>query len=256
MTVTVAALQLASRLGDVDGNLRHLEEVLAELPPDCHLAVAPELYTTGYDLDMIGTGPLSSLAEPVDGPSVTRLRKLAEATDMTLVVGFLEGDGQQVFDSVVVTSPGAPPAVYRKTHLYPPELSVFGEGDELVVAPSPAGRLGLMICFEHAFPEVASTLALAGTDILVIPSAVPVGYEHVLSLRTRARAQDNQIFAIGSNMASPFCGRSLIVDPRGQVLAEAGTGEEVITAAIDLDQVTAERRREPSLRLRRPELYE
>lgn len=255
MTLTVSALQLSARPGEVEENLRHLEAVVSDLPASCDLAVAPELYTTGYDLEMIGVTRPSHLAEDVDGPTISRLTKLAEAARLTLVVGFLETDGERVFDSVVVTSPREAPVVYRKTHLYPAEQPVFDAGDELVVADTPYARLGLMICFEHAFPEVAGMLALNDTDVLVIPSAVPVGYEHVLSLRTRARAQDNQIFAVGANMAAPFCGRSLVVDPRGQVIVEAGTGEEVITVEIDLDQVRTERAREPSLRLRRPELY-
>jgi predicted amidohydrolase len=107
----------------------------------------------------------------------------------------------------------------------------------------------MMICFEHAFPDVATALALRGAQVLVIPSAVPFGYEHRLTLRTRARAQDNQVFAVGCNLAGDgFCGRSLVADPRGEVLAEAGTEETVLRAAI-------EREREPALRLRRPDLY-
>ena len=82
-----------------------------------------------------------------------------------------------------------------------PPYDYAGAGTELVVAPTPAGRLGMMICFEHAFPDVATALALRGAQILVIPSAVPFGYEHLLTLRTRARAQDNQVFAVGSNLA-------------------------------------------------------
>jgi predicted amidohydrolase len=121
---------------------------------------------------------------------------------------------------------------------------------------TPAGRLGPLICFEHAFPEVATALALAGAQILVIPSAVPYGYEHLMTLRTRARAQDNQLFAVASNLAGEvFCGGSLIVDPRGEVLVRAGTGEQIVQARIDLDEIEREREREPALQLRRPELY-
>lgn len=255
MILRVAALQLAARPGDVGANLDHLEEVLTSLPADTKLAVAPEMYNTGYDLDLL-VDHGARLAERADGPTVSRVTGLADDHDTTLVVGFLETDGETLFDSVVVTAPHEAPVVYRKTHLYPAEQPIFGAGDELVVADSVPARLGVMICFEHAFPEVATTLALEGTDILVIPSAVPIGYEHLLSLRTRARAQDNQVFAIGANMAAPFCGRSLIVDPRGEVVAQAGTGSEVITADLDLTRVAVERRREPSLRLRRPELYD
>ena len=83
---------------------------------------------------------------------------------------------------------------------------------------------------------------------------MPFGYEHLLTLRTRARAQDNQMFAVGCNLAGDgFCGRSLVADPRGEVLAEAGTEETVLRAVLDLAAI--EREREPALRLRRPDLY-
>lgn len=254
MKITVAALQLAARPGDVDTNLARLEAVLAALGPGTDLAVAPELYTTGYDLELLATEGVR-LGEGANGPSVARLVAMAGRAGLTLVAGFLEAEDGELFDSVVAVGAGTEPTVYRKTHLYPPEQPLFAPGSELVVADSGAARLGMMICFEHAFPEIATTLALAGSDLLVIPSAVPRGYEHVLSLRTRARAQDNQLFAIGANMSAPFCGRSLIVDPRGNVVAEAGTGEETIVAVLDLEAAAAERAREPALDLRRPELY-
>ena len=90
-----------------------------------------------------------------------------------------------------------------------------------MVTPTPAGRLGRMICFEHAFPDVATALALRGAQILVVPSAVPFGDERLLTLPTRARAQDNQVFAVGCNLAG-----------------------------IDRD-----REPEPALRLRQPDRY-
>ena len=168
----------------------------------------------------------------------------------------LERDGDALYDTAVAAAPDGQLLPYRKSHLYPTESQLFAAGTELVVAPTPAGRLGMMICFEHAFPDVATALALRGAQILVIPSAVPVGYEHLLSLRTRARAQDNQVFAVGCNLAgNGFCGRSLVADPRGEVLAEAGTEETVLRAELDLAAIEAEREREPSLRLRQPDLY-
>ncbi len=97
---------------------------------------------------------------------------------------------------------------------------------------------------------LAIELAAARVQVLA-PGQIAAG----LSLRTHARAQDNQVFAIGCNMADPFCGRSLIADPRGEVIAEAGDGEETMTVNLDLASVTAERDREPALGLRRPELY-
>lgn len=254
MTLRVAVLQMTSRPGDVDANLSRLEMAVVSLADDVGLAVAPELQTTGYDLALISERG-RDLAEPADGPSVERITALARTADMIVVSGFLEGDGDDLFDSAVIAGHGDP-VVYRKTHLYPAERAVFAEGDHLVATDTAVGRLGAMICFEHAFPEIATSLAVDGVEIMVIPSAVPIGFEHLLSLRTRARAQDNQVFVLASNMSgAPSCGRSLIVDPRGTVLAEAGEAEEVILATLDLDMVTAEREREPALDLRRPDLY-
>ncbi len=254
MTLRVAALQLSARLGDVEGNLDRLERAVADLPAATDVAVAPELYNTGYDLDLLRRQG-RELAEGADGPTVARITEMARRSGLTLVAGFLESSGGDLFDSVVSVGPEGARTIYRKTHLYPAEQSLFAAGSELVLDGSGTPRLGLMICFEHAFPELASTLALAGAQLFAIPSAVPRGYEHVLELRTRARAQDNQVFAIGCNMSEPFCGRSLIVDPRGEVVAQAGEGEETLVAALDLEAVAAERLREPNLELRRPELY-
>jgi predicted amidohydrolase len=178
------------------------------------------------------------------------------AADTTLVVGFLERDAGLLYDSAATVTPDGRVSVYRKTHLYPAELGSFAAGQTLGAVASPAGMLGPLLCFEHAFPDIATTLALAGAEILVIPSAVPFGFEHLLELRTRARGQDNQVFAVGCNMVGHgFCGRSLVTDPRGEVIASAGEDETVLRARLDLGAIAAERSREPALGLRRPELY-
>lgn len=255
MRVRAAAAQIATTFGDVEGNLARLAEAVRGLEHPVDLIVTPELTNSGYDL--AGITELSHLAEPLDGRTVTLARRLAEERAATLVVGLLEDAGAGgVYDSAVVVSPDGGVVPYRKTHLYPPEIAFFTAGHELVTAPMAAARLGVLICFEHAFPELATVLALRGARILAIPSAVPRGYEHVLHLRSRARAQDNQLFVVACNaVGGEFVGRSLIADPRGEVLAEAGEAEEVISAELDLAAVDEERGREPSLRLRRPELY-
>ncbi len=256
MIIEAVALQLVSEIGQVDDNLRQLEQVVSSLDAGVDLVVVPELYNTGYDLDVLDLMG-NELAEPRTGPTVTMTADLAHDLGATFVVGFLEvGEDGAVYDSAAIVSPGADPIVYRKTHLYPPEVARFRAGDELTTAVTPGGPLGVMICFEHAFPEIATSLALAGAQILAIPSAVPAGYEHVLTLRTRARAQDNQVFVVAANQSgNGFSGRSLIAGPRGEVLATADTGPTVLRATLDLDAIGAERSREPSLRTRRPDLY-
>src|SRR5829696_4296193 len=244
--IDVVVLQMAARPGDLPANVDRLAELVRKHADGAELVVAPELVTSGYDLDVLARRG-RELAEPLDGPTAARVSELAAEVGATLVFGMLERDGDALYDTAVVAAPDGQLVPYRKSHLYPTESELFAAGTELVVAPTPAGRLGMMICFE---------LALRGAQILVIPSAVPFGYEHLLTLRTRARAQDNQVFAVGCNLAgNGFCGRSLVADPRGEVLAEAGTEETVVRATLDLAAIEREREREAALRLRRPDLY-
>jgi predicted amidohydrolase len=253
--IEIVVLQMAAHAGELSVNVDRLAELVRRHAEGAELVVAPELVTSGYDLDVLARRG-RELAEPLDGPTAARVSELAAQTEATLVFGMLERDGDVLYDTAVAATPDGHLVPYRKSHLYPTEAELFTAGTELVVAPTPAGRLGMMICFEHAFPDVATALALRGAEILVIPSAVPFGYEHLLTLRTRARAQDNQVFAVGCNLAgNGFCGRSLVADPRGEVLAEAGTEETVIRAVLDLSTIEREREREPALRLRQPHLY-
>ena len=251
----VVVLQMEAAPGDVAGNVAAVVELAHLHGRDADLVVTPELVTTGYDLELLGAAG-TDLAEPLDGASVSTIAEVAADTGATIVLGLLELDGDAVYDSAVTISPDGAVTSYRKSHLYPPEVAVFAAGSSLDTVATPAGVIGPLICFEHAFPDIAATLALAGASVLVIPSAVGDGYEHLLTLRSRARAQDNQVFVVACNQSSNgFCGHSLIADPRGDVLAEAGRDPEVISAELDLAVIAVERDHEPALRLRRPALY-
>jgi predicted amidohydrolase len=253
--IGLAAVQLAAEPADVGGNLERLVAEVQRIGPDADLIVTPELALTGYDLDLV-TARGRELAEPLDGPSVTTLTALATEVEATLVVGVLELSDDELYDTAVVVTPHGQAAGYRKSHLYPPETAVFAAGDEFVTVPTPAGLLGPLICFEHAFPEAATTLALAGAQVLAIPSAVPLGFEHLLHVRNRARAQDNQLFVVACNATGHgFCGESMIVAPDGAVLAHAGREPTSLLARVDLETIEAERRQEPALALRRERLY-
>lgn len=257
--ITIAVLQLASVPGDVRGNLDRYLTALRACGEAADLVVTPELCVTGYDLELVAERG-HELAEPLDGPAVTATAELAAELNTTVVLGLLERDGGTgdgaLFDTAVVVTPAGGVLPFRKTHLYPAEVGHFVAGERLLTADTPAGRLGPLICFEHAFPEIATTLALAGAQILVIPSAVPVGYEHLLALRTRARAQDNQLFAVAANLVGgQFCGRSLIAGPKGELLAAAGPDEQMLRCTVELAAIERERASEPALALRRPRLY-
>jgi predicted amidohydrolase len=257
----VAVVQSSPRLGEAERNLRQALEHIEALGGEADLVVFPELFSTGYSLDAIDH---RALAEAIPGgSSVQRLSAAAAHSRVAVCGGLLERDGDRVYDTaVVIDANGAPVARYRKSHLHPSEVSTFAPGHELTVAPIARGiNLGVAICFEHAFPEIFAELALAGANVIAIPSAVPEGFGYLLELRTRARAQDNQVFVAAANLAgddgkTKWCGCSAIVNPRGEVLAFGGLEREArLSAELELALVDAERRQEPVFQHRRPELY-
>lgn len=258
----VAIEQTSPGVGAVEQNLADAERRIARLGGQADLVVFPELFTTGYRREGMDH---AALAEAIpDGPTVHRLAGAARSADIAVAGSILEVDRGVVYDtSVLIGRDGGLLARYRKTHLYPAEMAHFGSGDALVVAPlEPGLSVGMAICFEHAFPEIFTTLALGGARLILISSAVPVGFEYLLDLRTRARAQDNQLYVASANLVgfdgqNRWCGRSAIVDPRGVVIAQAsGVDSMGIVAELDLALIDRERRQEESLVHRRAELYQ
>lgn len=254
-TVRAAVIQVAFPLGELEANRRRLADIIEGLD-GVDLVVAPELVVSGYDLKLLAErGP--EISEGRDGPTGELVAEIAARKSMTIVVGIVERDAAGVlYDSALIATPDGHLTAYRKSHLFPTELERFAAGNELVVVDTPAGILGPQICFEHAFPAISTALAMRGAQILVIPSAVGTGYDHLLTLRSRARAQDNQIFVVAANLNTPgFCGHSIIADPKGRVLAAAGHDDEVLIADLDLSLIEQERVQEASLRLARESLY-
>lgn len=258
----VAVAQTSPVVGEVEVNLTQAEQVMSSLEGNADLVVFPELFTTGYRREGFDH---RAYAEAIPGGhSLQRLAKAAARSRLSMIGTILEDAEGKIFDTaVVIDADGNLVGRYRKTHLYPSESAHFGAGSELIMVEiGNQLRLGLAICFEHAFPEIFTKLALAGANVVAIPSAVPRDFEYLLKLRTRARAQDNQIFVAASNLVgfdgeTYWCGESMIVDPRGDILAEAGSDHAtVITAPLDLARIDGERRQEPVLSNRRPELYQ
>jgi predicted amidohydrolase len=257
----IAVEQTAPLVGAIERNTDEAVRRIRALAGRADLVVFPELFTTGYRREGMDHG---ALAEPIpDGPSVRRLAAAARSAGVAVSGTLLERDGDAIYDTgILLDADGSLAARYRKTHLYPAEAAYFAAGDELVVAPIASGlRVGMAICFEHAFPEIFTTLALAGAALVVISSAVPVGFEYLLELRTRARAQDNQVFVASANLVGfdglhRWCGGSAIVDPRGEVLVAANATDAMgVVAELDLGRIATERRQEEALAYRRPELY-
>ena len=257
----LALIQMCSQPLDRAANLEHMDRRLAAIAGKADLAVMPECADVGYTPRQEGW--LSS-AEPASGKSVAALRDMARRHRIAIACGILEADACVVgivYSSVaVVDAGGALIGVYRKSHLYPAEHQWFAAGSDLPVFEVAGLRLGIAICFEAAIPQIFSELALRGAELVINPSAVPVGYGYLQDLRTPARAQDNQNFCAAINRAGregevDYCGGSQACNPKGALLCKAGSGAETPIAELDLDQILPERLQEPGLRALRPELY-
>lgn len=223
------------------------------------LVVAAEMSATGYHI-----GARShELAEPADGPTASRMSVLARETGVALVYGYPEHDGEHVYNSVqLIDATGRRLANYRKTHLFGDlDRSWFAPGEVAVVQAELGGlRVGLLICYDIEFPELARAHALAGTELLVVPTALMSPYEVVADTLVPARAYESQLFVVYANRCDTeqeltYCGLSCVVSPTGDVLARAGAGPELISADVDRAALLASRLENTHLADRRPELY-
>ncbi|WP_367891507.1 carbon-nitrogen hydrolase family protein [Nocardioides sp. Arc9.136] len=248
----VALVQEAAGL-DPDANRARLADLV---PAGADLVVLPEAFAR--DFGEAGSD-VGAYAEPVDGRFADEVDRVAAVRRTTVVAGMFETgpDAARPYNTLVVR--GAAEAAYRKVHLY----DSFGhrESDRLTAGP-PApvvvdvagARVGLMTCYDLRFPELARLLVDEGAEVLVVPAAWVAGERKVDHWRTlvRARAIENTVYVVACGQPGPrYSGHSMVVDPLGDVLAEAGEGPELLTAELRPDVLEQARRTNPSLANRR-----
>ncbi|PWI42129.1 carbon-nitrogen hydrolase family protein [Streptomyces sp. ICBB 8177] len=223
------------------------------------LLVTAEMYLTGY---AIGDA-VADRAETADGPCARRVSEIAAEHRIAIAYGYPERAGDAVFNSVRLTGPdGATLAGYRKTHLFGDfETAHFTPGDTAVVQADLGGlTVGLLICYDVEFPETVRAHALAGTDLLVVPTALMRPFEFVPLTLVPARAYESQLYVAYANRCGAegefhFTGFSCLAGPDGTVRARAGTGQDLVLGDADPALLAASREELPYLRDRRPELY-
>lgn len=267
--VRVALVQLCPVDGDKARNLAAAGAAVAAAAGEgARLVVLPEYALAGFP-----AARMRELAEPLEGPSLDAFRRMAGENGVCLVAGLPRrgepgetgspGGEPPVFDTTVAVAPdGELLTVYDKTHLFDREQAVFAAGAALQDPFSFRGvRFGVLCCFDVEFPETARTLALRGAQCLVVPSAnmKPWGPSHRAFVR--ARAIENHCWvayanAVGRASGYDFEGESCLVDPFGQVIADAGrrgsvVGGDVVLAAADDARAVGD-----YLAQRRPELYD
>jgi len=258
--------QFAPRFGRPEENARAVAEALRASGAD--LLVAPELATSGYVF--ASREESAALAEPVPGPSTELLASSCRKSGGRVVVGLPERGADAYYNSAVLIGPAGVEGVYRKSHLFGEEKLHFAPGRTgfpvfTIDMRGQAVRLGLLVCFDHFFPEAARSLALAGAQIICHPCNLVLPEYGQLS--TRVRSFENRVFWVLANRygseerggrALTFTGASQVTAPDGQVLARGPeTGDCVEVVEVDPAQADSKRltARNDLFADRRPELY-
>ncbi|XKK40860.1 carbon-nitrogen hydrolase family protein [Nocardiopsis sp. ARC36] len=257
----VALDQGAGRSGDVADALGRLAGRAAQAAEaGARLLVGPEMSLTGYAL---GAGTVARMAEPADGPLADAVAAIAADTGVALVYGFPERADGTVYNTVqLVDGTGARLAAYRKAHLFGDlDRDAFSPGTDPVVQADLHGfRVGLLICYDVEFPEAVRAHSLAGTELLVVPTALMLPFTEVPTRVVPVRALENQLHVAYVNRCDTegdlsYAGLSALIGPDGTETLRAGPGEELLVGDVAPDAVAAARREHSYLDDRRPDLY-
>jgi len=224
------------------------------------LLITPEISLTGYHL---GPRRLRELAEPDDGPMCDEAAAIAAETGVAIVFGWPEAVGGDVYNSTrLVDGTGKALATYRKTHL-------FGDIDRAIFQPGGVGvvqaeldgfTVGMLICYDVEFPESVRAHALAGTQLLVVPTALMKPWDIVARTLVHSRALESQLYIAYVNWAGAereleYCGLTRVVGPSGHALHEDVHGEQLVVADLDATRITKAKQVNDYLADRRPELF-
>ncbi|MFO0795742.1 MAG: nitrilase-related carbon-nitrogen hydrolase [Candidatus Brocadiaceae bacterium] len=234
----VGFLQTFPIFGKKEENTQNAIHHLKHL--DADLVVLPELFNTGYQFT--SREEARAMAEPVpDGQTTQALITLSKGKQLYIVAGLAEREQDRCYNSAVIVGPKGFIGCYRKLHLFYHEKQWFEPGNNgLQVYDIGLARVGIMICFDWFFPEVARYLALKGADIICHPANLVLPYCPQAMI---TRCIENGVFAITSNRIGTekrtnetlsFIGTSQVVDTKGEILYRASPDrEEPMIVEID-----------------------
>ncbi|MDH4123825.1 MAG: carbon-nitrogen hydrolase family protein [Thermoplasmata archaeon] len=255
--------QCAPVVGDLDANLAKLESIITKSEAD--LTVFPELFLSGY----IPRDNLAEIAEDIEGPTMANLRTICRESEKALVTGIplrhpkVKG---QITNSAVAIDKNGNVGRYDKTYL--PTFGPFEEnlyftpGSSEFVTDVSDLKIGVIICYDLFFPELSKLLALKGADLIICISASPTATVANFKKLIPGRALENATYVayvnnVGMHLDLIFGGESRLVDPRGDVAAEARPLEEdLIYCDIDFSKLEFARRMRPTARDSRTEVFQ
>ena len=258
----IAIWQTAGIPGDKQANLEALAQTAsAASAAGAELLLCPECWLAGYNIPE----DCHALAEAVDGPSALAISELAKKFGIAIVYGYAERDAATgtIFNSAQAIGPeGASLGNYRKTHLFGDfERGLYRAGEAFAPPFAFAGwKIGMLICYDVEYPEAVRSVALAGADLILIPTALTDEYACVPDLIVPARSVENQVFVAYCNHAGmenglSYLGGSCLTGPDGQAIVSAGRGDALLMAEIDQETLRKAAGTFPYRQDRRPELY-
>jgi len=251
------------KISDKKANIQTIEKYIKKTKAD--LYVFGELTLTGYRLK----DELRNISEPVDGPSIKQISKIAEKNKCYIVFGFPKKDKDikgLIYNSAALINPDGKVDIYDKWFLptFGPfiEKLYFDEGEKLPVFSTKHGKIGLLICYDIYFPELCKAYSLQGADIIICISASPSTTRKYFEKLLPARAIENTTFMIYTNIVGlqedlTCWGGSQAYDPLGNLLTKAPYYKEsIVSFEIDVNQIKIARANRPVMRDIRPEIYQ
>jgi len=258
---TVAVPQIAVDDLAVERNLDRIRDRVAALPDRVDVAAFPEYALTGFVAD-----DRLRAASLDRGAALDRLSAIADDSDVAVTAGYVERDGDELFNATAYVPPAESfaadsadrderAAVYRKRHLWREEADRLAAGTERVVVDTPAGRTGLLTCYDLNFVAESAWFTDRAVDALFVPGAWPAAHAQNWRLLLRARALDGVRWVVGAGRTGStsasgdddsterhrHAGNSLVARPDGRVAAELGRGERDLTATLDPDLLADQR---------------
>ena len=244
----VAAIQMDVMLGQPEENLKKAEELVRKVArenPD--VILLPEMWNTSYDLKRV-----DAIADSEGVPSALRIGELAKELGINIIAGSVaDKKGGKVYNTAYVFDrQGKRIFDYSKIHLF----GLMNEGEYIERGTKRATfeldgiTCGLMICYDLRFPELSRALALDGAKVIFVPAQWPHPRMHPWRILNQARAIENQLFVVAVNRvgqegSTDFFGHSMIIDPLGEILYEAGEREELKVVQLDLKQIEIVRKK-------------
>ena len=259
--LTIALHQHIPTPADLETSLQRIQTVAEQASAKgAQLLLVPEASITGYNISLSSA---QSIALERDGATCDRLKSCARQHDIALAFGYIERQGDDLFNAVqVIDATGTSLSHYQKTHLWGDlDRQLFSAGNNFAPVFNLHGwQIGLLICYDIEFPETVRHLALAGCDLVLAPTALMTPWTFVAEHVTRVRAAENQVYLAyanycGSENDLDYVGHSCIAGPDGETLARASTEPALLVETLSLEAISTIRQSLPYHQDRRPELY-